>query len=237
MQYYKNPIDCDTEEVIHMIDRFCELVDEINEFRVIGGEPFMNKKVHLIVKRLIDASNVKKIVIYTNGTIIPSEEQIEYFKNKKVLFVITDYGKLSRNLNKLTQKLLRNNISFYILEPKWTDCARITRHYRNIEQQKEIFRNCCAKNTFTLSKGNLYRCPFSANAARLKAVPNFKNDYVNIFDKSLNINEIKKKIKTYVLEKEFLETCDFCNGRVFGDPEITPAIQTNKPLEYKEYNY
>jgi organic radical activating enzyme len=239
MQYYKKPKDCNTEEVMQSIDAFCALVDELNEFRVIGGEPLMNKEFHLTIKRLTDEPKVKKIVIYTNGTIVPKEYQIGYLKNNKVLFIITDYGILSKKLNTLTQILSQNNIAFYAQKARgWTDCAKITRHYRNAEQQKELFKNCCAKNTATLSKGRLYRCPFAANAARLLAVPDRKNDYINILQKSqkaVDIDEMKKKIRTFLLEKDFLETCDYCNGRSFEAPEIISAVQINKPLEYEKY--
>lgn len=235
MQYYKKPVDCDIKELMQAIDVFFTYIDEVNEFRVIGGEPFMNKDFHLIINRLNDEPKVKKIVIYTNGTIIPKEDKIEYLKNSKVLFIITDYGKLSKNLHGLTQILQGNNIAFYVQKAQgWTDCAKIVRHYRYIGQQKEIFRNCCAKNTITLSKGKLYRCPFSANADRLDAVPDVKNDHINIFDETIDINEMKKRIRKFLLEKDFLEVCDYCNGRSFGDPEIQPAVQTNKPLEYEQ---
>ncbi len=238
MQYYQKPINCTYQELMQAIDGFCALIDEVNEFRVIGGEPFMNKEIHLIIKRLIDEPKVRKIVIYTNGTIVPKEVQIEYLKSSKVLIFITDYGVLSRKLNLLTQILQQNYISFYARKAQgWTDCAKIMRHDRNIEQQKKIFENCCAKNTFTLSKGKLYICPFSANADRLQAVPGFENDYIDLFQSprgAMDIYEMKKKIRTFLLEKDFLETCDYCNGRSFYAPEITPAIQTENPLEYEQ---
>jgi len=237
MQYYKNPVDCDIKELSQTIDRFCFIVDEVNEFRVIGGEPFMNKEFDIIIKRLIDEPKVKKIVIYTNGTLVPREDKIECLKNDKILLIITDYGELSRNLKPLIEILQQNKIDFYAEKARgWTDCSKIMRHERDIEQQKEIFRNCCAKNTITLSEGRLYRCPFSANADRLRAVPDSKNDYIDIFDKTISINEMKKKIREFLLEKDFLDVCDYCNGRSFGDSEIQPAIQVEKPIEYKKYD-
>ena len=238
MQYYKKPEDYNIKELLQSIDMFCAFIDEINEFRVIGGEPFMNKEFHLIIKRLIDEPKVKKIIIYTNGTIVPKEDKIEYLKNKKVLIFITDYGILSKKLNTLTKTLQRNNIAFYVYKAReWSDCAKIMRHHRNNEGQKEIFRNCCAKNTITLSKGKLYRCPFAANAARLLAVPDYENDYIDIFQESQHagdIYEMKKKVRAFLLEKKILQTCDYCNGRSFGAPEIPFAIQTDKPLEYEQ---
>jgi len=238
MRYYKSPKDCDTKELYKNIDRFLDIVDEVNEFRVLGGEPFMNKDAHLIIKKLIEEPKVKKIVIYTNGTIPLRGDQIKSLKSEKVLFIITDYGKLSRNLNTLTKQLSENNIAFYVQKAGgWTDCSKIKKHSRNIKKQEEIFRNCCAKNTVTLSNNYLFRCPFSANAYRLRAVPDYKNDYVDIFNTSIDINEMKMKIKGFLLNKKFLKTCDWCNGRSFGDQIITPAIQLDKSLEYKKYTY
>ncbi|MBU2540189.1 radical SAM protein [Patescibacteria group bacterium] len=238
-QYYKNPKDCDAEELMKSIDTFCSIMDEVNEFRVIGGDPFMNRDFDLVIKRLIDEPKVKKIIVYVNGTIVPPDEKIECLKNNKVLLMITDYGLLSRNLDALIQKLSSKNIAFYSRKAQgWTDCSKIKRHNRNPKQQKEIFGKCCAKNTVNISDGKLYRCPFIANAARLRAVPDCKNDYIDLFQEPLDEKGIlatKNKVRDYLLNKDYLEACDFCNGRSFGDSEITPSIQTSKPLEYEQY--
>lgn len=231
MIYYKSPKDEDTKTLINEIDRFCEVIDEINEFRVLGGEPFMNREANRIIKRLIKEEKSKKVIVYTNGTIVP--KNLDEINDPKLLFIITDYGNLSRNLNNLVEVLKNEGIQYYVQKVGgWTDCSKIIPHNRNQEEQKEIFRKCCAKNTITLSKGKIYRCPFSANAHRLSAIPDNK-DYVDIFDG--NIEEVKQRIKSYLLERKYLESCDFCNGRSFGDPEIIPAIQIKKPIEYKSY--
>ncbi|MFA5095789.1 MAG: glycosyltransferase [Candidatus Omnitrophota bacterium] len=237
MQYYKKPADCDTQGLLRSIDDFCAAVDEINEFRVIGGEPFMNKDLHLILKRLTEEPKVMKVVIYTNGTILPAEKQMEYLKSEKILFIITDYGPLSRNLGALTKSLTKNHIAYYAQKAGgWSECSEIRRRARAEEDQRELFRSCCAKNTLTLSNGKLYRCPFSANADRLRAIPDFPEDYVTVSrgpGKPEDLLEIKMRIKRLMLEKPFLMACDYCNGRPFTAPEITPALQAAGPLEYE----
>lgn len=233
MQYYEHPKDCDVSELIKSIDAFCNIVDEVNEFRVLGGEPFVHRDFHLIVRRLIDEPKTKKVIIYTNGAIIPTEGQITAIKSDKVLFIITDYGLLSKNLDRLVKVLSDNDITFLVQKVQgWTDCAKLVKHHRSPAGQRNIFRACCSKNTFTLSDGKLFRCPFTANAFRLSAVPDFRNDYVDFMQGG---EGLKEKIRTFLIGKDFLETCDYCNGRSFGDPEIVPAIQVNKPLEYKKY--
>lgn len=240
MQYYKKPSNCSFENLMVSLSAFCAIADEINEFRVIGGEPFMNKDIHFIVEKLIGEPKVKKAVIYTNGTIVPDKKQIKYFKDNKVLFIITDYGKLSRRLNDLIGLLQAEGIDFYVHKAQgWTDCAAITKHSRGLYEQKEVFRACCAKNTITLSDGKLYRCPFSANVDRLSAVPAAENDHIDILgisESSGNVFEAKKIIRNFIAGIDFLRVCDYCNGRPFNATEIVSAEQIDRPLDYIMYN-
>jgi hypothetical protein len=191
----------------------------------------MNREFHLITNRLVQEPKVKKVVFYTNGTIIPSDEQLKSLMNKKVFIIITDYGALSRNIKGLMQKLEHNNIAFYVRKANgWTDCSKIIKHNRPVEQNKKILRDCCAKNTFTLSNNKLFHCPFAANADRLSAVPSFENDFIDILQQD---NGTKTKVKEFVSNIDFLKVCDWCNGRPFDGQEIQPAVQISKPLDYE----
>jgi len=200
----------------------------------------MNKEFHLIINKLSNEDKIKKIAIYTNGTIIPAEDKMECLKNKKVILFITDYGVLSGKLEELKEYLGRNNIAYYAEKAKgWTDCAGIKKHSRTKDDQRALFRNCCAKNTTTLLDGKLYRCPFSANADKLHAIPVFQGDYVDILQYSRSKGDagsVKNALRTLLFEKDYLETCDYCNGRSFDDAEITPAVQVKDPLEYESSN-
>jgi len=116
MQYYEKPQNCDIDMLLKSIDAFCTVIDEVMDFRVIGGEAFMNKEWPIIVKRLTDESKAKRVVLYTNGTIIPNEKYISYLKKDKVLVIITDYGALSRKLVGLKQMLEENKIAYHVLK-------------------------------------------------------------------------------------------------------------------------
>jgi hypothetical protein len=239
MQYYEKPKDCDIDMLLKSIDVFCAVIDKVMDFRVIGGDAFMNKEWPIIVKRLTDEPKAKRVVVYTNGTIVPNEKDIPYLINDKVLIIITDYGVLSRKLVGLKQMLEKNKIAYYVLKvTEWLDCSKITPHNRNIDQNREIYKICCAKNMATLSDGKLFRCPYAANAARLSAVPDYKNDYIDLFQEPLDaasIRETKNKVRNYLLHKDYLKTCDYCNGRPLSGPEVQPAIQADKPLTYHKY--
>lgn len=235
-QYYTNPIDCSMEELTHNLNIISETIDEINEVRVIGGEPLMNQEFHLIIEKLVSIEAIKKVVVYTNGTIVPRYEQWSSLKNSKVLFLITDYGDLSRNLSVLVQKLQDNHIDFYVRKAQgWTSCSSIQKRGRTVEEQKDIFRKCCAKNLATISNGKLYRCPFIANAARLKAIPEQDEDFVDLvglFNSGTSYGKVKEYIRHFLTAKEYLPSCDYCSGRSLDAPEIIPAEQIKTPIQY-----
>lgn len=230
MQYYEHPENADLAQMFAMIDGLCDKMDEIYEFRVIGGEPFMHKELHTVVAYVAAKVNVRKVSIFTNATIVPRDHQWEAFQHPKVRVFITDYDELSRNRQRLIAQLEERRVA-YVAEKAngWTDCASLEKHNRTTEENKAIFTACCAKNLSTLADGRLYRCPFAANAAKLKGVPDYRGDYLLVAETN------REEIRSFLRDKTHIETCDHCNGRSYGDKVITPGIQTKVPLVYKKY--
>jgi len=239
MQYYTQPRDCDEHNLKASINRLCHLVDDILECRVIGGDAFMYKRWPNIVTHLLPQAKIRRVVVYTNGTLLPSKSQLECLKHPKALVVISNYGPLSKKLQSLTKTLQDMHITYRVLDiDSWLDCARIQPHHRTAEENKRLFADCCAKNMLTLSNGSLFRCPFSANAFRLEAVPHSSSDYVNLWPKSSGLEDdetVRRKIWAYLHTIPFLQTCDFCNGRPLAGPSVVPAVQTRTPLPYHKY--
>ena len=105
MPYFEKPRNYTFEALKDSIDVMCTYFDQISEVRVIGGEPFVNKDFAKIVEMLSVKVKIKRIAIYTNGTIVPSNEKMKSLENEKVFLYITDYDNLSKNLKKLDEKL------------------------------------------------------------------------------------------------------------------------------------
>ena len=242
MQYYVNPENSDHKKILDEIDIITNHVDDISEFRVIGGEPMMNKAWADITYGIVKNNPERKVFIYTNGTIPAKEDQLELFRGKNVNFVITDYGKLSKNIDKLTEKLTKHNIAFVSTPVEnWVDCSNIKHHKRSVSQLQEVYKTCSAKYLYTLLDGKLYSCPFIANADKLNAIPDNPGNYVDLYS---DTEKVKLKIKKLVKGVKFLPACDFCDGRPYnssntkgydGRGMITPAIQTPQVLPYKVY--
>ena len=219
MPYYISQKNTD-EKIVEAVEIISKNVDHISEYRLIGGEPLMNKDWPVITNKILDKDPNRIVYIYTNGTICPKDETFDLIKGKNVLFYLTDYDKLSKNINKLIEKLKSYNLGYYRKPAgNWVDCSGIKKHNRTPAQLRQVFKECCATELYTLLNGKLYTCPFIANAANINAITYNKADFVDLF----NETNLKDKIRKLVKKNTFFPGCDFCNGRPH-DP--------NKALEY-----
>ena len=235
MQYYINPINSEIEPLFKNLDKLMKCVDFIYEFRVLGGEPFMNKEIHKVLKRLGEYKNAKQIVIYTNATIDPKNENFEILKNKNITLEITNYGKLSRKHDELVKACKESNIKYRSKPPvDWTACGTLKYYERSNEELQRMYDNCCMREVPQMLHGVIYKCPFAANATNLKAVPFKDDEVVNLNDKKYDDETLRKKIRNFNNIEKPLTACSYCGGRDYKSQAIIePALQSKATLEYK----
>ncbi len=232
MQYYERPQNSDLEILFKSLDRMMKSVDQIYEFRVLGGDPFMNKEMYRVVNKLTEYRNAEQVVVYTNAKIVPKGENLECLKNKKVRLEITNYGELSTKHDEIIAVLNKHDIPYQTdLVKLWDDIGSIKYEKKNHNQLKELFRDCCAKDIFTLFDGVVYKCPVSAHGTKLKSVPyDSKYDGVDLADENISIKELRNKLKDFHDNDKYITACSYCKGRGYGYGTIKAAIQTKKPL-------
>ncbi len=243
MQYYVEPKDSSLEILFETIKKTMSSIDHLSEFRVIGGEPFMNRNIGKILDYLKTFENFSRIIIYTNATIIPKNNNLKALKHPKVSLDIThykDYKYSFKNHPKLIKVLEENKINYVShTADRWTDSGRIKKYHRTDDQLKDIFLNCCVGDVLTILNGKMYRCPFSANAHNINAIPFNKDDIINVLDKDLDQIKLREKItKLYTRKdrKEYLSACKYCKGRDFNTTEIPAGIQTKEILKNPKFN-
>ena len=84
MQYYKNPNNTSHDEILNALKVIDKAVDEISEYRIIGGEPMMNKDWANIVKSIIEMKPEKGF-LYILMELHPLETTIKFFKVIKLI--------------------------------------------------------------------------------------------------------------------------------------------------------
>lgn len=234
MQYFTSPKDVDIEATLVDADKVLDSVDRIEQLRLLGGEPFVSKQLYRYVQHFLDRDKIEFIHIFSNGTIVPTGENLECLKHPKVFVNISNYGPLSRHIPDIEALFQREHILYRVAKvTEWTDCSSIAEHHRTSDQLAQVFGDCCASRLLTLRDGRLFICPFLANALALHAIP-------GVADESLLLSQYSKDELTDALRK-FLEKtsfrgCDFCNGRPRGIVNIPAAVQAKEPRAYHRYD-
>ena len=240
MQYYKHPKDCDTGLMLRSIDALCAVVDEVMDFRVIGGEVFINKDWPVVVERLINEPKARRVVLYTNATMLPPRRYIKPLQHEKVLVIASDYGALSKNLSRMKELFRENGIAHHVFSiTEWLSCSDIERHNRSFDENR---RNCSSRavpKTWRVCRTG------SCSAVRTRPMPFGSvplpintHDYVDLLREPLdagNIVELKRTLRHYLLRKPYMSICDYCNGRPLSGVEVKPYVQVDAPLPYRRY--
>lgn len=224
--YYEKPPHYSFEVISDTIDKYFELVDYVQWYEFSGGEPFMHKDLAKMVDKTMEYSDqFEKLLILTNGTLLPSEELLsKLIKYKdKMIIMISHYGDLSSKADELIAILNENGIQIDIKKyygddqhfGGWVDYGDFKKYNRSEEELERIFDHCGATKMcgcFTTHGGEMHWCVPSARGMRLLGViPRDKSDYIDLFDESMTREEQRKKILS-VNEKKYLKACDYCSG-------------------------
>lgn len=229
MQYYTRPKNIEIEEVLNDFATIANNVDHIFEVRLIGGEPFMNKQIYDIIAAIVESSKISRVVIYSNAMIPFKPSALPVLQHPKVVLSLTDYGALAKNTASNVKILDDASVPYRLHPPEnWTDSGVIFDFKRTDQENQRIFDSCCGKNLLTVSNGKLYRCPFSANADRLSAIP---------FDSSnsTDLAASKDALRSFVKSTKAIAACNYCKGRSFDAPEIEAAVQVERPIPYRMF--
>ncbi len=233
MQYYEKPTNIKFEILKRDIDQLLSNIDHLFEIRLIGGEPFVHNDIYKIMEYTTNLNKISFVSLYTNATIPLKETSLTCHKINldRLIFIITNYGpEFSRNLDHNIKLLEKLKIPYKADPPTgWTDSGQIVHIDRTEAEVTELFKNCCGKNLLTISDNKLYRCPFAANADRLSGIPSDPDNYVEL-------TEGQSKLEEYTGHISYIPACRYCMGRSWDSPEITPAIQTQKSIDYEKFS-
>ncbi|KKS95721.1 MAG: radical SAM domain-containing protein [Candidatus Giovannonibacteria bacterium GW2011_GWA1_43_15] len=241
MQYYVDPKDSDLDLLLGSIDTLMKCIDRVCEFRVLGGEPFVNRQLYKVINKLVSYDSADSVVVYTNATIIPKDENLSCLKHAKVKLDITNYANVneSKKHDGLIAILESNSIAYVThLATFWTDSGTIKYRGKTESELVHMFENCCVGDVLSLLNGKLYRCPFSANAHNLNAIPFESEDIIDLPEESMDMSALKTKMmgmQGRKGKKGYLAACAYCGGRDYSTPYVPAGVQTDKPIPIESY--
>ncbi len=221
---FEKPETYDVETVKNEMKGLFDSVDKIVLLRILGGEPFIHKNIAEIVTCAANSQKVGKVEIVTNGTILPSDEVLKSFSNKKVIIVISDYAELSRHKNDIVKKCeeLRVNcrICYNKLGDKWLDAGGLHKRDKTKKQLKKQLLSC-AMMCRNVQNGRLYYCP-RASFGSFLGVEGQENDSVDLLSK--DVKEKRKRIFE-LNQKRLITACNYCDMGTKAMKQIEIARQ------------
>lgn len=232
MQYYRNPQDVNIEEYKYAFNRFLDVVEQISELRIMGGEPFMNKELYKLIETYYGHPKIKHISIYTNGTIVPSTRNMEAMRSKRIRIHISDYGVNEAGINNTIWALGEEGLEYFVRKyDSWQDSGGLQKRCYSDEEKKKMFSACFERNSYSFYRGKLYRCARSAHGMNMGAIPWKESDVVDFTGNAFSEDFARKGI-CELQHKEYLRACDYCGGPNYHEGHIPAGIQAKQPLNF-----
>lgn len=206
------------------LSKVLSTVDYIHEVLLIGGEVFLYPDLDKILKFCLDKRKIGKIVVATNGTIIPSPPILSLLKNRRVYVKISEYKCASSKQRKLLKILKRNGISnYYMRYMTWGDIGNFSYRNRKVSELKEVFQRCGMRSCITMSNGKIFFCSRQMTHYELKIADKGENkEYIDVrnMSKEKFSNEWDK-----FYSREYLHACNYCDGLHERSPRIPAGEQ------------
>lgn len=218
MPYFSTPSDLDKEEVLQQVDQYFSMVEYLESFNLLGGEPLLYVPLAEIISYVADKyrDRIEHFKIFTNGMILPNKELLGLFYKHSIEIQISDYTEAvpyKKRMQELVDLLEKSKINYYILKSSiWGDFG-FPENPNSISDNKLIpFFDACRASFRGLYKNRVYFCHLETSAIRAGLYADNPNDYFDLSKKTEN-----KKKKFFEFDFGFNQSgaisfCKVCRG-------------------------
>ena len=215
----------DMDIVKQSIDGLLSVSRHIAEMKFIGGEPFMSPRLYEAVGYASQKKQIKQITIITNGTIVPTGENLKCLRRKNITVHISKYPAV--NPAPLIKALKQNEIEYHLIAfETWQDYGNMDRRKMDVNTLKKSFEICPSAECKTVMDGRFYACPREAHGRALGLV---KGDNAEVALTKTPPKQLRQDIRA-LYGAMYTPACDYCTP-IWQRQEIECAEQlpsTNK---------
>lgn len=212
-----NSEDMSLEKIKKSADSFFNVVDWVNEFVLIGGEPFLSQSlldsIDYIGRNYRDKINIFSIT--TNGTILPLDTIVEKCKTYNVTIRVSDYSRSIPRLKEKYEDFYKKLSELNVLVWKTQDNSWVDYGFGKVdngddeEKLTQIFDSCLT-DCREINGNKYYFCVMARSINDNYKINVGNMDYFsmeNIKDKTLFV-----EYNYGFSEKGYLEMCRYCRG-------------------------
>lgn len=231
MPYFSEPSDMLLEEVLSQIDKYFCIVDYVESFNLLGGEPLLYEYLGNVINYVGEKyrNKIKHLIVFTNGMLLPSDSEIEVFEKYRVEIQISDYTKkvpYKQRLEELVNLLSENKISYYILEnSRWGDFG-FPENPNDVSKEDvmEYFDKCRAPFR-GLYNDKVFFCHLETSAIRAGLYEGCEDDYFDLNQKGVNIKKKFLEFDFGYSKGGFVSFCRQCRGCDTVNELTVPAAE------------
>ncbi len=208
--------------------RLSQLFSNINEMRLLGGEPLLHPQINEFIKITKKVFPKTDLKIATNGLLIPSIRNyiLDTIANYDVCFDISLYPPTQRIEQIIRSRLYEFGIRFYISEPISKFQKRLL--LNPVSDIEKAWDDCRTKNCFVLCEGKISFCyaPQLAEMANKKFSYHFEigDAIADIYDKKWTGDSLLK----------FIQRPHACCAHC-GEPEILDWTLTDSKPDISDW--
>ena len=224
MQYYDSPQNAEISD-IDAFGNFIESIDKLLDWRILGGEPFCYPRLDELINRYSTNPKIVRTTIYTNSTLLPSQNVLRAMRDNDVVVHMSNYGLVSSKLVQLDKVLSENGIRHYIHDYSvWKNLGELVRRNYSINELEAVYANCVMATCYTFHKGKFWICPRAAHGENMHYYSGKQDEFVD-FNDSKDVLYKREQLENLLKRRKPIEACNYCSGSGKNSEEIRAAEQ------------
>lgn len=243
--YIPNPFHTPKETAFREIKAFFQIWDYADRIELIGGEPLLHPDFYEILRECLKyQSQFGKIRITTNSTIVPEERVFALIREteKRVEFLLDNYGPLSKNLEVIRQQCDAYQIPYridnYYGENQYSngwiyfgDC-KTDLGYTD-QEWTDLFHRCVVpKEEFVMvNNGKAFFCDYPMATYQVTGRLPADGGYIDLFDEQISIEE-KREMARKLWDGPY-SSCRYCTGFDVTNAKRYPAAEQVQKIHEK----
>lgn len=228
MPYFEEKAcDSTVESIIESVENIAIASGEILFLELVGGEPLLHKGLCEILSKLAMIENIGRLVIVTNGTVIPDKETTELLKKYNFLIRVSDYGFLEKTV-KFVRYAEENGLNIWVTASDWMYPGKLEKCDKSMYELAKQFERCFfTMQCKYLYEGKMFHC---ARAASLYALGYLQDG------EGLNIEGITATdLKDFYMETYYTKACEYCHLFTDKTKTIIAGKQMNRDEAQSDY--
>lgn len=236
LPYYKTNEHENLETLKKSLDDLFKNIDKVLTLNLLGGEPFLSPDLDKLINYIYQnhAAKIGKLILTTNGTLIPNSQLLALIKKHNIQVNISDYTcalNYDEKLNNLKKELENYEIDYFVKSSlQWLDFLFPEKSLNLSDKAARENMLACNPVFKGVNDSKFYYCHIVWSAVKAGLINENPKDFIDISN-ILSYDEkiILLKFSAGLIEENCTSLCKHCAGcSHFNNNLVDAAIQAKR---------